>query len=93
MCHDHFHHLLIFYGYLLVLFDNFSVKHLKFALKWPISYFQPILAAIFVTIATIKVKIIRDLYTLAIVLINLQEEIGEKQFVYFILIGGPKKAP
>ena len=34
---------------------------------------------------------IRDLYTLAIVLINLQEEIGEKQFVYFILIGGPKK--
>ena len=30
----------------------------------------------FVTIATVKVKLIRDLYTLAIVLINYQEEIG-----------------
>ena len=34
-------------------------------------YFQPILAAIFVTIATIKVKLIADLYTWAIVLIYL----------------------
>ena len=62
---------------------NFSVKHLKFAPKWPISYFQPILAAIFVTITMVKVKIIRDFYTLAFVLINLQDEIGEKQFLYF----------
>ena len=44
--------------------------------------------AIFVTIATVKVKIIRDFYTLAFVLIYLQEEIDEKQFLYFSLIGG-----
>ena len=44
--------------------------------------------AIFVTIAMVKVKIIQDFYTLVIVLINLQEEIGENQFLYFSLIGG-----
>ena len=65
-----------------------SVKRLKFAPKWPISYFQPIFAVIFVTIATVKVKIIQDFYTLAFVLINLQEEIGENQFLYFSLKGG-----
>ena len=72
-----------------MLYVNFSVKHLKFAPKWPISYFQLIFVAIFVTIATVKVKIIRDFYTLASVLINLQGEIGKKkQFLYFSLIGG-----
>ena len=71
-----------------MLYVNFSVKRLKFALKWQISYFQTTLAAIFVTIATVKVKIIGDFYTLAIVLISLQEEIGEKLFSYFSLIGG-----
>ena len=30
---------------------------------------------------TVKVKIIQDFYTLTFVLINLQEEIGEKQFL------------
>ena len=71
-----------------MLYVNFSVKRLKFAPKWPISNFQPIFATIFVTIATVKVKIIRGFYTLVIVLINLQEEIGEKQFLYLSLIGG-----
>ena len=70
-----------------MLYVNFSVKHLKFALKWTISYFQTTLEGIFVTIATVKVKIIGEFYTLAIVLINLQEEIGEKLFSYFSLIG------
>ena len=73
-----------------MLYVNFSVKHLKFAPKWPISYFQPTLATIVVTIATVKVKIIRDFYTLAFVLTNLQEEIGEKHFLYFSLLRGPK---
>ena len=41
-----------------------------FAPKWLISYFQPVLAAVFVTIATVKVKLIPDLYTWVIVLIN-----------------------
>ena len=73
MCRDDSHNLLKYH------FDicYFSVKHLRFCPKWPISYFQPILAAISITIATVKVKIIRDVYTLAFVLINLQEEIGE----------------
>ena len=38
----------------------FSVKHLKVAPKWSISNCQPILVAIFVTIATVKVELIRD---------------------------------
>ena len=53
-----------------MLYVNWSVKHLKFAPKWSISCFQPILVAIFVTIAMVKVKLIRDFYTLVIVLIN-----------------------
>ena len=53
-----------------MLYINSSVTCLKFAPKWPFSYFQPILAAIFVTIVTLKVKSIPDLYLLAIVLIN-----------------------
>ena len=71
MCRDNSHHLLIFsFWYLLVLYINSSVTCLKFAPKWSFSYFQPILAAIFVTIATVKVESIRELNTLAIVLIN-----------------------
>ena len=54
------------FRYLLVLYVNWSVKHLKFALKWPISCFQPILVAIFVTIATIEIKLIQDYYTLVV---------------------------
>ena len=69
MSRDNSHHLLIFL-YLLVLYINSSVTCLKFAPKWSFSYFQPISAAIFVTIATVKVESIRELYTLAIVLIN-----------------------
>ena len=53
-----------------MLYINPSVTCLKFAPKWPFSYFQPILAAICVTIATVKVKSIGELYTLAIVIIN-----------------------
>ena len=55
---------------LLVLYINSSVTCLKFAPKWSFSYFQPILAAIFVTIATVKVESMPDFYTLSIVLIN-----------------------
>ena len=71
MCYDNSHHLLkYFFLYLLVLYINSSVTCLKFAPKWSFSYFQPILAAFFVTKATVKVESIPDLYTLAIVLIN-----------------------
>ena len=57
--------------------------------KWPISYFQLILAAIF-TIATVKVKSIPEFYTSAIALINYLKEITEKQLLFFDLKGGPK---
>ena len=53
----------ISFWYLLVLYVNCSVKRLKFAPKWLIFYFQPILAAIIVTIAMVKVKLVSDLYT------------------------------
>ena len=50
----------------------------QIAPKWSISYFQPILVAIFVTIATVKVKIISDLYTWAIVLTNKKNLVKSK---------------
>ena len=53
-----------------MLYINSSVTCPNFAPKRSFSYFQPILAAIFVTIATVKVESILDLYNLAIVLIN-----------------------
>ena len=53
-----------------MLYINSSVTCLKFAPKWPFSYFQPIVAAIFVTIEIVKVESMPDIYTLAIVLIN-----------------------
>ena len=62
-----------------------NISNLLLSGQFPIFSF---FTAIFVTIATVKVKIIRDFYTLASVLINLQGEIGKKQFLYFSLIGG-----
>ena len=56
--------------FLLVLCINSSVTCLQFAPKWSFSYFQPILLAIFVAVATVKAESIPDLYTLAFVLIN-----------------------
>ena len=40
-----------------MLYINSSVACLKIAPKWSFSYFQPILAAIFVTIAMVKGEI------------------------------------
>ena len=54
-------------------------------------YFKPVLTAIFVTIATIKFKLMQDFYTWAIVLINQKEEIGEKQLLVFGIIGGQNR--
>ena len=73
-----------------MLYINSSVSCLKFAPKWPFSYFQPILAAIFVTIATVKVESFPDFYTLAIVLKNEYKDACEEQLLFIDLIGGPK---
>ena len=54
---------------LLVLYVNFSDKCFKLSQKWPLYYFQPILAAILVTIATIKVKLISDFRSKAVLLL------------------------
>ena len=63
MCRDYSHHLLKYFWYLLVLYINSSVTCLKVPPKWKFSYFQPIFAAIFVTIATVKIESIPNLYT------------------------------
>ena len=41
-----------------------SFKRLKFAPKWSLSKFQPILVAIFDIKATVKLKLIPDFFTL-----------------------------
>ena len=53
---------------MLVIYVIFPVQCFNFVPKRSFSYFQPILVAIFVTIATVKVKSIPDFYTLSIVL-------------------------
>ena len=58
--------------------------------KGSLSYFQPILAAIYVTIAMVNVKLILHFYTWAVVLINQEEEIDEKQLLSFGLKRGAK---
>ena len=71
MCRDNSHHLFIFsFGICLcsILIPLLHVSNVLQNGHFP--YFQPILAAIFVTIATVKVESIRELNTLAIVLIN-----------------------
>ena len=50
-----------------------SVKCLKFVQNGHFPIFQPILAAIFVTIATVKVEPIPEVYTWDIALINYKE--------------------
>ena len=58
--------------------------------KMVIFLFSAFLAAIVVTIATVKVESIPGLHTLTIVLINKYEETCEEQLLFFYLIGGPK---
>ena len=71
MSRDYFRHLLKYlFWYLLVFYGSFSVKCFKFIPKWPVYFFQPILTTIFVTKATVKIKLIPDFHTWAIVLIN-----------------------
>ena len=55
-------------------------------------YSQPISVAIFVTIAMVKVKLIPDCYTWAIVLISHYEENGENRKYYFLASKGTKNA-
>ena len=72
---------------MLVSLSNVS----KIAPKWSLSYLQPILAAIFVTIATVKVESIPEFYHLAFALINYKEGTSEKQLLFFGLMGGGGK--
>ena len=51
--------------------------------KMAIFLFQPILAAIFVTMATIKLESIPDFYTCATVVISLKEETSQSNFHIF----------
>ena len=73
-----------------MFYVKFSLKRLRFSPKWSISTFQPILAVIFVTIATVKVELIRDFYTLVIVLIskNSKNKLVKIILLYFSLRGG-----
>ena len=62
-------------------------KSLKFGPKWQFFYFKPILSAIFVTIAMVKVNWKPGYYTSVILLINQSKEIGEKQLaIYFMFV-------
>ena len=78
----------MFLVFACVIYINSFVTCLKFAPKWSFSYFQPILVAILVTIAIVKVESMPDLYTLTIVLINQYEETCVEHLLFFDLIGG-----
>ena len=60
-------------------------KPLKFGPKWQFLYLKPILSAIFVTIATIKIKENAEILYFSN---SSNKKIGEKQF-QFLAPGGP----
>ena len=74
-----------------MLFINSFVTCLKVSSKWSFSYFQPILTAIFVTIALIKVESMSDFNTLAIVLVTNKKKLVNSSFLLFDFIGGGPK--
>ena len=87
------------FGYLAVLISNLkkSVSQnkkegkrssFKFGSKWQFLYFKPFLSAMFVTIATVKVKLMSDFYTWVVLRMNQSEENGEKQLSDFGSRGG-----
>ena len=91
MCSDHSHHLLKhFIGICLcsILIPLLHVSNLLQNGHFPI--FSPFWRPFFATIATVKVESMPDIYTLAIALINSQEETWEEELLFFDLIGGPK---
>ena len=62
----------------------FLLSNVSNAPKWSLSYFQPILVAIFVPMTTVKVELMPELYTLAIVLINYNKKKLVKNIFYFL---------
>ena len=62
-------HIFCYHPLRNIIFMDY-IRTSTFAPKRPLSYFQPILVAILVTIAMAKVELIPDFYTLAIVQIN-----------------------
>ena len=57
---------------MLAIYVDFSVKCLKSVPKWSLNYYQLILSDIFAAIAMVKVKLLPDVYTWAIVQINIR---------------------
>ena len=90
MCRDTSHKLLryfLVFACALYLYLCYTAQICSEMGHFPIFSF---LAAIFVTIATVKVDSMPDFYTLAIVLINSYKKTCEEQLLFFDLIGGPK---
>ena len=67
-------------------------KSLKFGLEWQFLFFEPILSAILVTIATGKSKINARILHLGFSSNNQQDKIGESNF-QFLALEGAKIAP
>ena len=81
MCHSNSHLLLKYlFGFACAL-CKFLCQTSQFAPEWSISYFQPILAAIFVAIATIK-----EIHVLAFIVLPPYEEKIKSCFHQFLLI-------
>ena len=70
-----------YFWYLLVLYFNFCQMS-QICSKMVIFLFSAYFGGHFFLIATAKVKLIPDFYTWDTVLINLNEEIGEKHFFF-----------
>ena len=64
------------------------MKSLKFSPNWQFLDLRSILAVIFVTIATIKLKSVPEFYAGTILIVNQLDEIGEKQLSVFGSRGG-----
>ena len=65
------------------IIKQYVSQSIQFGPKWQFFCLKPILFAIFVTIATVKVKQTPGFFTWAILLIIQSEEIDEKQLSVF----------
>ena len=80
MCRDYSHNLLKYVFGICLCFILIPLLHVSNLLQN--GHFQPILAAIFVTIAAVKVESMLEFYTLAIVLINYYKDTCEEHLFF-----------
>ena len=88
MCHEHSYNLLKYHFDICLCSMLISLSNVSNLLQNGQFSIFSLFWRHFATIATVKVKLIPEFYTLAIALINYLQETTEKQLLFFDLKGG-----